>query len=180
MRFCGTRKDGHLDPSGTTYAFAKSAKAYGAKYFTHCGATDMTQRPNGSWDIVTPKGTINAEHVVNCGGLWAREVGHMAGIHLPVQPMEHHYLITEPYGGGNKLWSTASSWHRFEANVYCRQERQGMLWEHTRPRQRHGKSIAPHGTLVTNSYHRILIAWRIVWRPHLNASQLWQMPASRT
>ena len=62
-------QDGHLDPSGTTYAFAKAAKAHGAQYFTHCGATAMTQRPDGSWDIVTPKGLINAEHVVNCGGL---------------------------------------------------------------------------------------------------------------
>jgi len=62
-------QDGHLDPSGTTYAFAKAAKVYGAQYFTHCAATDMTQRPNGSWDVVTPKGTINAEHVVNADRL---------------------------------------------------------------------------------------------------------------
>ena len=46
-------------------------------------------------DVVTQTGTVHAEHVVNAAGLWAREVGRMAGIHLPVQPMEHHYLITE-------------------------------------------------------------------------------------
>ena len=120
-------QDGHLDPSGTTYAFAKAAKAHGAQYFTHCGATDMTQRPDGSWDIVTPKGTINAEHVVNCGGLWAREVGHMAGIHLPVQPMEHHYLITERMDEVVNFGQQLPHGIDFEANVYCRQEGQGML-----------------------------------------------------
>ena len=44
---------------------------------------------------MTDKGTVHAEHVVNCGGLWAREVGRMVGIELPVLAMEHHYLITE-------------------------------------------------------------------------------------
>ena len=87
--------DGDIDPSGVTYAFAKSAKVHGAKYYTHSPVIETNQRTNGSWDVVTPNGTINAEMIVNCGGLWAREVGHLSGIDLPVQPMEHHYLITE-------------------------------------------------------------------------------------
>ena len=81
-------QDGDLDPSGATYAFAKSARVHGAQYFTHCGVTAMAQRPDGSWDLTTPKGQINAEQLVNCGGLWAREVGQMSGIYLPVQPMD--------------------------------------------------------------------------------------------
>ncbi|MES0824989.1 GcvT family protein [Ruegeria sp. SCP11] len=126
-------QDGDLDPSGATYAFAKSARVHGAQYFTHCGVTDMKQRPDGSWDLTTPKGVINAEQVVNCGGLWAREVGHMSGIHLPVQPMEHHYLITEKIpliaermesmGEAGRLPAGID----YEANIYFRQERQGML-----------------------------------------------------
>ncbi len=87
--------DGDIDPSGVTYAFAKSARVHGAKYYTHSPVIETNQRTNGSWDVVTPNGTINAEMIVNCGGLWAREVGHLSGIDLPVQPMEHHYLITE-------------------------------------------------------------------------------------
>jgi len=86
-------QDGDLDPSGATYAFAKSARVYGGRYFTHTPVTATRQRVDGSWDVMTPKGTVNAEHVVNCGGLWAREVGHMAGLHLPVQPgasLPHH------------------------------------------------------------------------------------------
>ena len=120
-------QDGHLDPSGTTYAFAKAAKFHGAQYFTHCGATSMSQRTDGSWDITTTKGVINAEQVVNCGGLWAREIGHMAGIHLPVQPMEHHYLITEPMDIVANFGQQLPHGIDFEANVYCRQEGKGML-----------------------------------------------------
>ena len=126
-------QDGDLDPSGATYAFAKSARVHGAQYFTHCGVTAMTQRTDGSWDLTTPKGTINAEQIVNCGGLWAREVGHMSGLHLPVQPMEHHYLITdkipmiaermESMGEAGRLPAGID----YEANIYFRQERHGML-----------------------------------------------------
>ena len=50
---------------------------------------------DGTWDVITNKGNIHAEHVVNCGGLWAKQVGLMAGLDLPVTPMEHHYLVTE-------------------------------------------------------------------------------------
>ncbi len=126
-------QDGDVDPSGATYAFAKSARHHGAQYFTHCGVTSMSQRSDGSWDLTTPKGVINAEQVVNCGGLWAREVGHMSGIHLPVQPMEHHYLITdaipmikdrmESMGEAGRLPAGID----YEANIYFRQERHGML-----------------------------------------------------
>ncbi|MBM1218883.1 FAD-dependent oxidoreductase [Ponticoccus sp. SC2-23] len=87
--------DGHLDPSGTTHAYAKAARMGGATIETHCMVRETTQRPDGTWDVVTDKGTIHAEHVVNAGGLWAREVAAMAGIYLPLHPMEHQYLVTE-------------------------------------------------------------------------------------
>ena len=120
-------QDGDLDPSGATYAFAKSARVHGAQYFTHTPALETLQQKDGSWDVVTPKGTINAEIIVNCGGLWAREVGHMGGLNLPVQPMEHHYLITE------KIEEVANHPTRlpcgidYDANIYFRQEREGLL-----------------------------------------------------
>ncbi len=126
-------QDGDLDPSGATYAFAKAARVHGAQYFTHCGVTAMSQRPDGSWDLTTPKGQINAEYVVNCGGLWAREVGHMSGLHLPVQPMEHHYLITESIPLIEQRMQSMGEAGRlpagidYEANIYFRQERHGML-----------------------------------------------------
>jgi dimethylglycine dehydrogenase len=120
-------QDGDLDPSGTTYAFAKAARHYGAQYFTHTPATATTQRPDGSWDVTTPKGVINAEHVVNCGGLWAREVGHMTGINFPVQPMEHHYLITERIDEIANFGSRIPCGIDYQANIYFRQERDGLL-----------------------------------------------------
>ncbi|MEJ6708433.1 MAG: FAD-dependent oxidoreductase [Amylibacter sp.] len=87
--------DGHLDPSGTTHAYAKAARMGGATIETHCMVQETNQRPDGTWDVVTNKGTIHVEHIVNAGGLWAREVGAMAGVYMPLHPMEHQYLVTE-------------------------------------------------------------------------------------
>jgi dimethylglycine dehydrogenase len=120
-------QDGDLDPSGTTYAFAKAAKHYGGRYFTHTPVTGTTQRPDGTWDVTTSKGVINAEHIVNCGGLWAREVGHMAGLHLPVQPMEHHYLLTDTIEEIKKAETRLPCGIDYQANIYFRQERDGLL-----------------------------------------------------
>lgn len=127
-------QDGDLDPSGATYAFAKAAKVHGARYFTHCGVTATRQRADGSWDVTTPKGVINAEHIVNCGGLWAREVGHMQGVNIPVQPMEHHYLITEAIPEIAERADRLPCGIDYEANIYFRQERQGMLLGTYEPR----------------------------------------------
>ena len=57
--------------------------------------TATNQRPDGSWDVVTEKGTIHAEFIVNAAGLWGREVGALAGVNLPLVPVEHHYLVTD-------------------------------------------------------------------------------------
>lgn len=87
--------DGHLDPSGTTHAYAKAARMGGAEIVTHCKVVETNPRGDGTWDVVTEQGTIHAEHVVNAAGLWAREVGAMAGVYLPLHPMEHQYLVTD-------------------------------------------------------------------------------------
>jgi len=121
--------DAEVDPSGVTYAFAKAAKVHGGKYYTNTVVKDTKQKPDGTWDVITDKGNINAEIVINAGGLWAREVGQMAGINLPVQPMEHHYLITEAIPeieamGEDKRLPVGTD---FEGNIYFRQEGKGML-----------------------------------------------------
>ena len=119
--------DGDVDPSGATYAYAKAAKVLGASYRTHCPVTETRQRADGSWDVVTGEGNIHAEMVVNASGLWAREVGHLAGINLPVQPMEHHYLITEEIPEIVELDERLPAGIDYEGNMYFRQERNGML-----------------------------------------------------
>ncbi len=87
--------DGHLDPYGTTHAYAKAAKMGGAEIVLHNRVLETNALPDGSWQVVTEKGTIIAEHLVNAGGLWAREVGAMAGVYLPLLPMAHQYLVTD-------------------------------------------------------------------------------------
>ena len=87
--------DGHLDPSGTTQAYAKGARMQGAEIVLRNPVRELNPRPDGSWEVVTAQGTVTAEHVVNAAGLWAREVGEMAGVYLPCHPMEHQYLVTD-------------------------------------------------------------------------------------
>ena len=87
--------DGHLDPSGTTHAYAKAAQMQSAEIYLRNPVTALKQRPDGGWDVTTKNGIIYAEHIVNAGGLWARELGEMAGVFLPLHPMEHQYLITD-------------------------------------------------------------------------------------
>ncbi len=87
--------DGHLDPSGTTHAYAKAAKVGGAQISLRNRVLELNALADGSWDVVTEQGTVRTENVVNAGGLWAREVGHMAGVYLPLLAMEHQYLVTE-------------------------------------------------------------------------------------
>src|SRR3546814_3631530 len=74
---------------------AKAARLQGAEIYLRTRVTDLAQRSDGGWDVATDHGTINARHVVNAAGLWAREVGRMVGLELPVLAMEHMYLLTE-------------------------------------------------------------------------------------
>lgn len=119
--------DGHVDPAGVTNAYAKAARLKGAEVYRHTPVIETRPRRDGGWDVVTGKGTIRAEYVVNAGGLWAREVGRLAGIELPVQPMEHHYLITETIpeieAHGKEIAVTVD----YEGNAYTRQEHKGLL-----------------------------------------------------
>jgi dimethylglycine dehydrogenase len=76
--------------------------------------------------VITERGNVHAEHVVNAAGLWAREVGRMVGIELPVLAMEHQYLITGDMPGTRRQARTAARID-FEGEIYIRQERGGML-----------------------------------------------------
>lgn len=123
--------EGHLDPYGTTHAYAKSAKKNGAEIYLHTKVEDLVQREDGCWRVITNQGEIVAEHVVNAAGLWAREVGRMVGLELPVLAMEHMYLITEDMPEviefnqtrGKELMHCVD----FDGEIYLRQERNGML-----------------------------------------------------
>ena len=121
--------DAEVDPTGVTYAYAKSAKVHGGKYYTHTPVLETNQRTDGSWDVITEKGNIHAEIIINAAGLWAREVGQLAGVHFPIQPMEHHYLITEsiPEIEALEKGQRLPVGTDFDGNIYFRQEGKGML-----------------------------------------------------
>ena len=118
--------EGHVDPYGVTHAYAKSAQIGGAEIVRQTRVTDLKARKDGGWDVITDHGTVHAEHVVNAGGLWAREVGRFVGLELPILAMEHQYLITEELpefrGQPEQLHCID-----FEGEIYLRQERGGML-----------------------------------------------------
>ena len=124
--------EGSVDPYGVTHAYAICAKKLGAEVYTETWVTGLNHRPDGTWDVITDQDhTIHAEHVVNAGGLWAREVGRMCGIELPVLAMEHHYLMTEPMDEvieynktmGRELPHIID----FAGEIYARQEGQSIL-----------------------------------------------------
>ena len=133
-KFVGAMSDpleGHLDPSGTTWAYAKAAQKKGAVIHQQTRVTDLQQNQDGSWRVITEQGEIHTEHVVNAGGLWAREVGRMVGLELPVLAMEHMYLLTEdmPEVVAFNESSGLEVPHcvDFDGELYLRQERKGML-----------------------------------------------------
>jgi len=121
--------DAEVDPTGVTYAYAKSAKIHGGKYYVHTPVIETNQRADGTWDVITEKGNIHTEIIINAAGLWAREVGKLAGINLPIQPMEHHYLITESIPEIEALDESTRLpvGTDFDGNIYFRQEGKGML-----------------------------------------------------
>ncbi|GMG84066.1 FAD-dependent oxidoreductase [Paralimibaculum aggregatum] len=127
--------DGHLDPSGVTHAYAKSARKLGAAIHTHTMVTGLSRSASADgraeWIVHTDKGDVRAEHIVNAGGLWARELGRMVGLEIPILAMEHMYLITEDMpevaeineSTGKEVVHAVD----FDGELYLRQERGGML-----------------------------------------------------
>lgn len=119
--------EGHVDPSGATHAYAKAARLAGAEIYRYTRVMDLKPTGRGSWRVITDKGEIEAEHVVNAAGLWAREMGAMVGAQLPLIPMEHHYLITDDLPELENLDRELPLILDLDAEIYLRQERKGML-----------------------------------------------------
>ncbi len=120
-------REGYVDTTGTVWAYAGAAKKRGATVIERNRVLELNQRPDRTWDVVTENGTINAEHVVNAGGLWAKQVGRMVGLELPVSPLEHHYLITETIPEVAALKSEMPMVVDLEGFTYMRQDQKGML-----------------------------------------------------
>ncbi|MDE0065851.1 MAG: FAD-dependent oxidoreductase [Acidimicrobiaceae bacterium] len=145
--------EGHVDPAGVTHAYVKAARLKGAALYRNTWVREIDRASDGGWDVHTydtasgdEKGVIRCEHVVNAGGLWAREVGRMVGLDLPVLAMEHQYLLTEDVEAvaeHNSEHGELMHCIDFGGEIYLRQEGGGLLLG---TYERSGQSWSPRQT----------------------------------
>jgi len=124
-------QDGHVAPADVTMALAKGARSGGAEFYRHTKVTGIEQLPSGEWKVKTDKGDITCEHVVTAAGSWARQIGKMVGLDLPVIAVEHQYLVTEeiPELVERKRQGLPEMavLRESDASYYMREERQGLI-----------------------------------------------------
>ena len=119
-------REGYVDTTGTVHAYAGAAKKNGAEVIEHTQVLELNQIAGG-WEVVTNKGSVQAEHVINAAGLWAKQVGRMAGIELPVSPLNHHYLISDTIPTVERLDKELPLVVDLEGFTYMRQDQNGIL-----------------------------------------------------
>ena len=116
--------DGRVNPVDVTMSLAKGARMRGARIFEGVPVTGFCQRRGVVNGVRTPRGDIEAEYVVNCAGMWARQLGELAGVSIPLQAAEHYYLLTEPIEGVDGGWPVLED----PANYgYYREEGGGLM-----------------------------------------------------
>ena len=108
-------------------AIAKGARLRGARMEQNCAVTGLQPRPDGGWDVVTEKGTVTANRVINCSGFHGRDVGLLAGLDLPLVPVQHQYLVTKSVPEVQALHKEIPVLRHLEGSFYLRQERDGLL-----------------------------------------------------
>jgi dimethylglycine dehydrogenase len=118
--------DGHVDPSGVTNALAQGAAARGVRIFRSTAAQAL-EHSVGGWRIETQRGTLRADVIVNAAGQWAPEVGRLAGARLPIIPLQHHYVVTEPLAEVSALERELPVLRDPEGSFYVRQEGTALL-----------------------------------------------------
>jgi glycine cleavage system aminomethyltransferase T/glycine/D-amino acid oxidase-like deaminating enzyme len=118
------KEDGRANPVDVTMAIARAAKLKGATIIEGVPVVDILKKNGTVTGVRTAQGDIEAEFVVNCAGMWARQLGAKAGVAIPLQSTEHYYLITEP------IPEVSTSWPILEdpnAYAYLREEGGGLL-----------------------------------------------------
>ncbi len=119
-------REGYVDTTGTVHAYARAAKNRGADIIEHNRVLELNWKGH-EWEVVTEKGTITAEHVVNAGGLWAKQCGKMVGLDLPVSPLAHHYFLTETIPQIAEMDFEIPMMVDLEGFTYVRQDKKGIL-----------------------------------------------------
>ena len=119
-----TPNDGVIDPTGLTNALAAGAKSRGARFFEETDVEQIVVKNGEVTEVVTNRGSIKTENVVNAAGQWGAEVGRMVGLNLPVVPMAHLYIITKPIEGVQHEFPTLRD---PDLLVYWREEVGGLI-----------------------------------------------------
>lgn len=119
-----TPTDGVIDPTGLTNALATGAKKRGAQIFTNTNVLDIRLKDGRVEEVITDRGNIKTEIVVNAAGQWGGEIGRMVGLNLPVVPMAHLYIITKPIEGVEHHFPTLRD---PDLLVYWREEVGGLI-----------------------------------------------------
>ncbi len=118
------KEDGRADPVGVTMALAKGARQQGATLLENVPVTGLKTHRGAVTGVSTPFGDIEAEYVVNCAGMWARQLGAQHGVTIPNQAAEHYYLITERIPELSKDWPVLEDPASY---VYFREEVGGLM-----------------------------------------------------
>ncbi len=119
-----TANEGRADPTNVAMSLAKGARNAGVRIVEGVSVTGVTTKDGRVTGVETDLGDIEAEYVVNCAGMWARQVGAMAGVSVPLQAIEHAYLITEPFEGVSSDMPILEDPDRF---AYYREETGGLM-----------------------------------------------------
>ena len=90
-------EDGYIQPADLTQALAKGARASGAEIRRNTEVLELDQQSDDTWLVKTDKGSIHCDHVISCSGNFARKTGEMVGLDIPVMPVEHQYIVTDPH-----------------------------------------------------------------------------------
>ena len=116
--------DGRANPVDVTMALAKGARMQGVRIVEGVAVTGVLKKRDAVAGVTTPFGNIEADVVVNCAGIWARQLGEAAGVAIPLQAAEHYYLITGPIAGVSAAWPVIEDPASFG---YFREETGGLM-----------------------------------------------------
>ena len=171
--------DGYLDPSQLTYALIEGARRGGAQVFTHTRVNEIVVSDGRVRGVRTQWGDIEAEVVVNAGGMFAAELGRMAGIRVPVIPFAHEYLVTQPFRERERAGDIVHlpTLRDPDLLIYFREEGAGLVmggYERQSARRGHWTSTSSTGSPRTST----AACWRRTGRA-LRRSRATRRGASR-
>jgi len=136
-------QEGTVDPNSATRAYAMASRGRGADVIEHSRVIALVSLRSGGWRVDTERGPIEAEHVVNAAGLWARRVGRLAGVDHPIALMPHHYLVTEDIPEIAAIDGDMAAVTDLEGFTYLQKEGKGVLLGFYEQNPRHWTTHGP-------------------------------------